>query len=238
MSIDQVISLAASIGACLSSIAAFIAVHLSSKHSKDSYKPELLIARTHFKSIASGGIPCEWINESVVEEEESYNMMFSVPLLNVGLGAAKEVLINWSFTIEDLVSKVNILAQKSLISAYFEYGNEILSLRSESRGCRTSIWKNQQKQTVDFVLPAPVVQVPYKLVLPLAYTQLVSALIYFAAKSGSLEALTDIPPLKASLSYFDIGGSKHEKKFLIMPNVNVIKNECEEFNGYVEGRNA
>ena len=215
MSIDQGISLAASIGACLSAIAAFFAVHLSSKHSKASYKPELVIARTRFKSIANGGIPCEWINESAIEDEDSHNMMFSVPLRNVGLGAAKEVVINWSFSIEELVSKVNILAQKSLIPAYFEYGNEILSLESESGGGHTSIWKNQQNQTVDFVLPAPVDQVPYKLALPLAYTQLVSALIYFAAKSDSLESFPDIPPLKASLSYFDIGGSKHENKFLI-----------------------
>lgn len=238
MTIDQGISLAASIGACLSALAAFFAVHLASKHSKASYKPELVIARTRFKSIASGGIPCEWLSEPENEDENTPQMMFSVPLRNVGLGAAKEVDINWSFPIEELVSTVNELAQKSLIPAYFDYNNGVLSLKAESGSGHTSIWKNQQNQTVDFVLPAPVDQVPYKLVLPLAYTQLVSALVYFSAKSDSFESFPEIPSLHASLSYFDIGGAKHKNNFAIESNINMIMNKGEEFQGYVESKNA
>ena len=53
-------------------------------------------------------------------ENEDLLSFFSLPIRNVGLGAAKEVTLKWSFPIEELVSNINKMAQKSLIPAYFE----------------------------------------------------------------------------------------------------------------------
>jgi len=238
MTIDQGISLAASIGACLSAIAAFVAVRFSSNNTKASYKPELVIARTSFRSKTYGAILGEWFNEKENQDEVGNQMMFSVPLRNVGLGAAKEVTINWSFPIEDLVSTINGLAQKLHITSYFNYDNGTLFLKSEASGDHVSIWANQQKQTVDFVLPAPVDQVPYNLALPLAYTQLISALIICSAKSETFDSFPDIPCLTAEFSYLDIGGSKHSSKFVIQSNISMILKNGEEFQGCVESKNA
>ena len=202
MTTNQVISLAASIGACLSVIAAFFAIYFYSKHSKKSYKPELVVARTHFKFTDSSDTPYKLLNlnKPKSKDKNTSKTMLSVPLLNIGLGVAKEVDINWSFPIEDLVSKVNKLAKKTLIPTYFEYKNDNLSLEMDSDHHSTSFSKNKQDETIDFVIPALVDQTPYELVLPLAYTRLVSALVYLSTKSSNwifLDSFPDIiPPLR------------------------------------------
>jgi len=238
MTIDQVIALAASVGACLSAIAAFFAVRQSSIHSKASYKPELVIARTLFECEAKDSIPYEWINREDEKEEADLRRMFSVPLRNVGLGAAKQVSISWSFPIEKMVETVNKMAQKSLIPAYFEYERGALSLKSEKLAQHTSFWSNQQKETIDFVLPAPVDESPVRLVVPLAFTQLVSALVYFAAKADDFDSFPEIPLLKVEMSYFDIGGSKHSCGFNLEANISMVMNKGEGMNGYIESRRS
>ena len=144
MTVDQVIALGASIGACMSAIAAFFAVRQSSIHSKASYKPELVIARSRFECESEVSIPYEWKTPDSENKEIDFMKLYSVPLHNVGLGAAKEVSIKWSFPIDQMVSSVNEIAQKSLISAYFEFKNGLLSFKSEKMPENTSIWKNQQ----------------------------------------------------------------------------------------------
>ncbi len=101
MTIDQIIALVASVGACLSAIAAFLVIHQVSKQSKNSYRPELAVSQTKFQCIsnplAKGNIPDTWLN--CTDEEESQNVLslFAVPLHNVGLGAAKSLNLKWSF---------------------------------------------------------------------------------------------------------------------------------------------
>lgn len=241
MTIDQVISLAASIGACLSAIAAFLAVRQVSKQRESSYKPELVLSKTMFECSpnprSKEQIPSAWTPKTNKEEELSLHRSFSMPLRNVGLGAAKSIKVNWSFPIEDVVATVNEIAQKSLVPAYFEYQNEMLSLKSEAMGGSVSAWRNQKNQNIDFVLPAPVDTVPIELVLPHAYIELVSALIHFSARSENFEHLEDIPSLNLDLEFVDIGGGHHKSEFSISTQIISVTGKGEAFQGYVESRN-
>jgi hypothetical protein len=238
MSIDQVISLAASIGACLSAIAAFLAVKQVSKQRESSYKPELVLAKTAFDCLSNplsqGEIPDTWLIRRGNEEEKNYLQSFSMPLRNVGLGAAKSVKVSWSFPMENVVSNVNELAQKSLVPAYFEYENGMLSLKSDELGCSTSMWKNQKKENIDFVLPAQIDNSPVELQLPHAYIQIVSALVYFSVKSESIKSFPEIPALNVGIEFNDIGGSKHSAQFSISTHISFVTGEGKAFGGYVD----
>jgi hypothetical protein len=243
MTIDQLVAMTASIGACMSAIAAFLTVKQISKQRESSYRPELAISQTEFECISNPltnkKIPDTWVikNRNSQEKEIDFFKNFTIPLRNVGLGAAKEVSIKWSFPFEKTVIHVNDLAQKSLTPAYFEFKNQVLTLNSDNLGSYASMWGNQQKTKIDFVLPAPIDQMPVELILPLAYIQLASALVYFSAKTKNFDFKNEIPTLHLSLDYLDIGGKKYQSKFAIDINLSMIANEGEMFSGYIESKN-
>lgn len=137
MTIDQIIAFFASIGACMSAIAAFFAVRQNTKQREASYRPVLAITKTIFTAsknpISESSFADLWVEDKDDRDFGEVNLLsfFSLPLRNVGLGAAKEVSLNWSFQIADIISNINSITQRSLIPAYFELQNEALSLNSK-----------------------------------------------------------------------------------------------------------
>ena len=239
MTIDQIIALVASIGACLSAVAAFFTIRQVSKQTENSYRPELAISRTMFKSIpystSAGSIPDRWVKK----EEESPNIRgpFTIPLHNVGLGAARDLKVQWSFPIEEATSKINELAQKSLTPIFYEYKNGQLFYKSDEIDNGASLWKNQQEETIDFVLPASASKALTDLKVPHAFIKVVSALVHFNSKSEDFESLDGIPNLIANICYFDIGGKKYETKFTIKPDIYAIMGAGESFEACLEATN-
>jgi hypothetical protein len=243
MTIDQIIALSASVGAFMSATAAFLAVRQNMKQRQESYRPEIAIKSIGFEGtvnpLLGGALPTYWINQENKGKELNYIDSLSVPMRNVGLGAAKEININWSFSIEDLVTKINDLAQRSLIPAFFEYKNEVLSLNSETLGTGISNWSNQKNTAIDYILPAPVDDTPTTLYLPQAFKLLISALIYlsfnFNNKNDEKHSkIPNLPNLKLDLEYFDIGGVKHKATFDISITIMSVTGNVESFQGLLK----
>lgn len=241
MSVDQVIALAASIGAFMSAIAAFLAVRQNTKQREASYKPELAITRTTFTAsksqLTKSSFADFWVETSEINNNETVNLLssLSLSLCNVGLGAAKEVQLKWSFPIDQLVSNINKKAQTALVPAYFEYENEVLSLKSEQLHAATSMWRNQKHNFVDYVLPASADQEGVQVQVPPAYMELVSALIFFSSKEKGT-TFPEMPALKLELEFFDIGGGKHSSSFSIELNLVAIHGGGEGFHGYLQSK--
>ncbi len=241
MTIDQIIALAASIAAFLSALAAFFTICQVSKQRESSYHPELAVARTKFQCISNplskGNIPDTWIECTDGEEIQNVLSFFSVPLHNVGLGAARNLKVKWSFQIEDAISKVNELAQKSLTPVFYEYKNGILTLKSDDMGEAISLWINQKEISIDFVLPASINKSSTELIVPPAFIMTVSALVHFYSKTGSFPSSEAIPNLIAEVDYFDIGGKKHKAKVSVTIQITTIIGKGESFMGYIEANN-
>jgi hypothetical protein len=242
MTIDQVIAFFASIGACMSAIAAFFAVRQNTKQREASYRPVLAITKTIFTAsknpISESSFADLWIEDKDDRDFGKVNLLscFSIPLRNVGLGAAKEVSLNWSFKIADIVSNINSITQRSLIPAYFELHNEVLSLNSKDHSAGISMWCNQKQDTVDYVLPASTDRVGVNIRIPPAYIKLVSALLYFSVRDHDSRSFTDMPMLKLALEYFDIGGCKHKASFNIELTIVSISGSGEQFQGYMQSK--
>lgn len=240
MTIDQIIALSASVGAFLAAIATFLTVRQMIQQREASYRPELIISRTFFEGskdpITKGELPTHWVRKPIADGEHDSLPVFSVPLINLGLGAAKNLAVQWSFPIEEMIKQVNDLAQRTLTPAYFDLKDGAMSIKSESLGSGTSMWKNQQQDSLDYVLPVAVSNVFCQLRLPLAFIQLSAAYLYLAAKDKDRKSIPDIPPIRAHLEYFDIGDKQHSADFDISIQIIMFAGDGTFVNGYAESK--
>jgi len=238
MTIDRIIALAASIGACLSAVATFLTVRQIAKQRQASYYPELALSRIAFEGstspIATGALPTFWTKHAADGRSEQTIQKLRVPLQNVGLGTAKAVEISWSFPIADVVARVNLLAQRTLTPAYFTYVNGCVSVKWENLGDSFSYWGNQKSASIDFVLPAAVRSEPVELILPHAYILLCSALLFFGMKGKNGESFPEIPDLRVSFECIDIGEQKHHAEFDIAFHLIAIGLEGDAMHGFLE----
>ena len=240
MSVDQIISLVTSVAACLSAIAAFLAVRQISKQRMESYRPELIVIRTFVKSQQEEKqIKFNWTISNVENVRSSNDSRsFSVPLWNVGLGVAKNVKIHWNFPIDELVPLVNCLAQESLTPVYFKWTNEWLFLESDKSSPIldwAANWTAQKESDINFILPVSIDQTATELIIPQLYIELVSSLAYFAVKVKKVDQhISKIPPLECLLDYNDIGGAKHSVKFALNVNWFLIKDNGAYFEGFLD----
>jgi hypothetical protein len=138
--------------------------------------------------------------ESAIEIHEP----FGIPLRNIGLGAAKEVLVSWSFPLANAVAEVNSIAQQALIPAFFSFEHDVLSLKSESFSQTASMWSNQRNDKLDYVLPAAIEREPMMLRLPHAYTLIVSALLFFSSRQEGRASFPKIPALRVKFQYLTL----------------------------------
>lgn len=218
MTIDQIISLATSIAAFIAAAAAFLVVLQVSKQRADSYKPALVVARTRFicSQPDDGVIPHTWSNpDSIDNGAVQAHAAFSLPLVNVGLGAAIDVKVSWAFPIDEVVRLVNELAQKSLIAVYFDWNNEILSINADKPGRTVHNWASQKESNFDFVLPASIDQNANSVTIPMGCVHLVSALVYVTSKLEKFESFPKIPSLLLKIAYSDIAGTKYSTQLSI-----------------------
>ena len=237
MSIDQIILLVTGVAACLSAIAALLAVRQISKQRMESYRPGLVIVRTPIKSQAEEEpISFNWtISNGDNVRSPNDSTSFSAPLWNVGLGAAKEVKIRWNFPIDKLVLLVNRLAQESPKPVYFQWRNEVLNMVWDNSPYYLLNWTAEKESDIDFILPASISQTATELIIPKLYIELVSSLVYFAIKVKKIEQnISKIPPLKCLLKYNDIGGAKHSVKFALSVNFVMSKDNGACFRGFLD----
>jgi len=241
ISIDQWVALAASVGACMSAIAALFVVRQNMKHRELSFQPELAPVRINFSAsknpLSNGSFAEFWVEHKVNEapDETSILTSLAIPLHNIGLGTAKELTLEWEFPIDDLIESINEKAQKLLIPAYFEIQGEVLSLKSEQLNASTSMWGNQKKETFDYVLPSSIDKHGVNMRVPPAYMELFAALMYFSAKEADY-TLSDLPLLSVTLEYYDISGDKHRSSFDI--EVQIVVRSAEFFTGYIQSRKS
>jgi len=242
MTIDQIIALLASVGACLAALATFLTVRQIAKQREASYRPELALSRTVFDGsadpITKGALPTLWVRKAQDGEAEPTSRTFAIPLRNVGLGTAKGVAVSWSFPISEVVEEVNQLAQRSLTPAYFTYENGALSVKSDSLGNSTSFWRNQDRDSIDYVLPAAVQKEPVLVHLPHTYIQLCSALLFLGAKDKDRKSFPEIPVLRASFDYYDIGARKHQAVFEIKFQLVALGGNGEFIQGYLDAKKS
>jgi hypothetical protein len=237
MTIDRWIALITGAGACLSAIATFLTVRQIARQREASYQPELVLCGIDFSAMSGQDnrdvLPTRWLSDTagpspLVQKEAS------IPVRNVGLGAAKSIILTWSFPVEQMVNYVNEAAQRTLTPAYFSIDEWGVSVKSKTLGDEMSMWKNQQRTSLDFILPASVEIEPVTISLPHAYILLSSAMLFFGIKDEKSKDPLIVPPLRANMEYLDIGNRKHKSSFEIDLQVSVISMGGSSFEGLLD----
>ncbi|MDD5300044.1 MAG: hypothetical protein PHD65_06075 [Gallionella sp.] len=236
MTIEQLITLLAGIGTVVSAGVAFWAVLQMKKQRELSYLPDLVISRMFFDGcrcqdaesyFANGWTPSPFLK---IEGDEEF--VFYLPLRNVGLGTAKNISVAWSFPIEEIVCKLNDLGQKNLPLTHFSFDDGKITIQSESLGNQgLNSWFNQQKSSLEYLLPVTVKSEPVKLEFPILFTQLCSYLFFFHEKNNDPNSMQNFPVIRAHFEYYDIGGELHKTDF----DINVLLRHAEGDGRIVSG---
>jgi hypothetical protein len=233
MTYDHLIALVTSIAACLSALATFLTVRQVKMQREASYRPELMFSRTRFDAVSEGGsLPERWVRPKSEPQPKYPPRDLTIPLHNIGLGAAKEVVIEWSFPVEHAIEKINRAAQQTLTPIYFSTDGEEVTIKSETFGNGTSMWINQRKGRVDFVLPTSVNGDSARVPLPQTYILLASATLFFHAKSD--DPSFEVPALLAHLSYLDIGDQSHTASFKFELRVISLAGDGHSFKAFID----
>ena len=222
MTTDQIIALFASIAACLTAIASFIVLLQNYKQRQASYRPEIVLKKITFETTecAPKLIPKEWFSQ----DYKPQNSSFALPLVNIGLGSAKQIKATWFFDFKTYINKINKSAQEALIPAYFEYKNEVLNFKSDLDST-IHIWSNQKYQEIDYILPISVDGNPAELFFPRAIVCAIASDCFFWLQKDDEKKIEFpvFPKIELELCYYDIGNKKHNERFEIKIELNVVK---------------
>ena len=221
MTIDQAVALVASIAACLAALAAFWTIRQVKKQRELSYRPDLTISTTFVggskKETQDDGIPINWVREPSEPEGASNDWPsdYELPLRNVGLGVAKNVIVSWSMQLDKLMKEFNDLAQRTATPASFSFMDTHLFLNFGGQRDAIAEWTNQQSERIDYVLPASVDKEPTLLKLPDAYVLLASSFVYLQKEFRKKKIEVAPPKITVVFEYSDIAGTKRKSTFEI-----------------------
>lgn len=219
-----VISLTTSIAAWRSANASNRMVQEMSQQTSRSYEPQLLIAETFFRSECENEHASSHKWEKIESRDQQLTPItstdrFSVTLINVGFGTAKNLTINWEFAISELIASVNQLAQESLTPVHFRLRNGILEIKE----VRHIMWMNEKQRHLDFIMPARDTKSSAELVVPRTYTQLVSAFVHLSTKQDSPTHDVSTPQLECHIKYDDISGTTQSTTVILRPVYHIIE---------------
>jgi hypothetical protein len=191
-----------------------------------TYRPDIIIDEGLFYIYSyktdKGEFPVEYTYD---KKDPLYNCdtfkmsSFSINLFNIGLAAAKEIQIEYSFHLDKIID--TILEQNKLLPT-----DKIIDIRKAERfvefkpakeavgGASYHAIDNQLKREINHILPVNISNSPIKINLPSYLLEIHSILIYnFWLSDAKQKDFPDLPIVNIKISYMDIGNNKHSKDY-------------------------
>ncbi len=234
MAIAEIISFIASIGACLSGIGAILVVISISKQIKASHRPDLIIPRITFQSSDNDrmdSFPTLWTSFKKEHVEDTINKSFSIPIYNIGLGAAKCIIIKIDFPFENL--KDDVIEKLELIKSQINinYNKKNLNVNSKTYNFSHGLPLNNSA-IVDYVLPSSVDEKGTELFIPSIYIMFVSFLVCANRIMKVPFRKFNIPKLQIKIEYMDISGKRYKTNFELAIRISYISIN-NDIHGYI-----
>lgn len=220
MNISNWIALGSSIGAMIAaSVALFTLLELS-RQRRSTYKPDLCLLRNAFAVKwgafpSSAPIPPDWTPRRPPQHASAH--IPSIPLVNVGFGAAKKAKAKWRFDSDSMMKEVNHLAQKTFQAFYFVENDSMLTVKADGK----TVYGASKADTWEFeyVLPVSVEASGREVSLPASYVALVSAYLFLCVKDSRIFTDIKVPDIELELSYSDIGKGQHHSMHRLQCNI-------------------
>lgn len=236
ITLDRIIALVASVGACLSAIAAFLSVRQTIKQRKISYIPEIVIQPT---SVMVEGLSRNKPPTNIIKNNyKNHESIISLHLENIGLGTAVSLEFKWKAPLKKMIDDINSFHKEKSdgISISLKNHGIDITIANESKAFYTF---NGQDGKIDYVLPVNTEKTPRLLHLPNAYLNIYLYWIIVNLNKPSFEVLDgpDIPRL--NLTYRDVDGTMFKRTYKLKIDTIMISlpNKDSEFdnNGVFKG---
>jgi hypothetical protein len=201
---DQWIPLVSGLAAVITALATLFTVLEMRKQRISSYLPDLFfpITRLYVYRDGSGSFFCS--SEEGLSDSSQRNEVY-LEILNIGLGAAREIVLEWDCDIDAFVDLIGQLDVDGI--SKIEHNKGVLKIGNE-----INFVFNQARREITHVVPMPIEPKPRRVRIPRFYLELYSLYIYhaFFKEEEGLSRIEDPPPLQLSLTYKDIGNKRHE----------------------------
>jgi hypothetical protein len=221
MTLDQYISAGAGAGSFLAALATFLTVWQIAKQRRAIYRPDIVVKRATVITLEEDkgddivASLLNWRSEKEVEAKAEFmGRRYFLLLMNIGLGAATNVRVNWDFPMVSFVAATGMLAADSGAPERIEFSKGVVRLNKPRIA---SFWTNQQRDHFDYLVPASIDREPTKLEIPSAYILAVATRMSLFLRDfhdGEGE-FPGIPPLLLFLEFNDISGKRHSMSYQI-----------------------
>jgi hypothetical protein len=202
------------------------------------YRPQLAVERINFRATRStlARLP-DWKLDYPNDTRRDGKRIY-IPLANIGMGAAQDLRVLWSFHLAESVSRFNLLSASRGSDARMSIDEGVLSLQSKAFGHVMSMWGNQESAAHDFVLPLANGGATSHLTIPHAYLLVVSALVALNFSGIEYVGFPELPSLGLRMSFSDVGGQRHFESFILTTSLDMISQGGLEFEGSIVAHRA
>jgi hypothetical protein len=221
MTTDQLIAIGGQAATWLTAVLIFFTLREMALQRRYAYKPDIVLVDTEVRarSEAHGTLqlPIRWMGEKNCDEnaEASEIGLCSIPLLNLGLGAAKRIDLRWEFDWKNTLKHVNNFCEQHSVPIRLTIAGDGMTVHFENS---QSVWINTTlKQSVDYLLPAGSGPQTTKINLPYHWLMLGSIATYlhkaFTEEDEDDSWLPYFPPASVHIDYVDLENKKHIRKY-------------------------
>jgi hypothetical protein len=212
MTIDRWIALGACIAAFFSAIAACLVVWQSSLQRKLAYKPQIILKPLSFKYQIST-VKTDIFNKIIFLDTDNTIPHKTDCLVNIGLGTAVDLSINWEYDSKKLATLLNEAFNKEAKGKKLTVYNNAISLDVPTNDFdRYSYSRENNSDKIDYVLPYNQIKNPVHVIIPHTYFSLNCALLIYSLKFlSTMQKSTSIITLH--IKYLDIGGVQYNHEY-------------------------
>lgn len=196
-----------------------------------TYRPDIIIDEGLFYIYSfkdeNGEFPSEYTYGKKQQDYYSENLRmnsFGMNLFNIGLAAAKEVKIKYSFDLDKIFTTIieqNKALPNDKIINIIKNDNTLEFIPSDNcvgSKCNSIHFINSQlNREFNHILPTNITNNPIKLNLPTYILEMHSILIYnFWLNETEIKKFPEIPVITLNISYLDIGNKSHSKEYELL----------------------
>jgi hypothetical protein len=221
ISVTGIGTLIAGVAALFTSIIVLLTLFEMREQRKSSYMPDIILGLSPLKIYLYSEknhdvyLPTLWSTKNVDKYSENYDGLIKdptrnkigIPIFNIGMGAAKNVKVDWDFKNSKKNWMIKFINQQKIENPLWPSNYEVVISIPVSHRELGENWT----YNIDYIIPSQFQETSQKIFFPNFFQSTYSQFLTF--NYSDLDFLKDGIYLDLTIDYEDIGNVKHQKKF-------------------------
>jgi len=223
----QIFDIISSISTAIASILILLTFIEMIRQRRALYRPEIIVENCTENELCEK--PELIKNVSKLEAIEISGLYF-IKIYNIGLGASKNIKINWDYNINALFTYINNNHNKKYKIKYYDNNKNIIEIKYDTKLIMLGDVKLDKLANIDHLLPANTDCTPQYIKVPFIYMHLLVIALNISTSEKVKEIIETIASLYIRIEYRDISDIKIIKKYKLKPNIFMIGSQHEIVN--------